>query len=47
MGDWKNLPAPVFVRGFVAQTARILGLDEAKVATSYMKLLKVASGAKK
>jgi hypothetical protein len=45
--DFRALPAPVFVRGFVAQTARILGLDEARVATSYMKLLKAASGAKK
>lgn len=45
--DFKNLPAAVFVRGFVAQTARILGLDEAKVAGSYVKLLKAASGARK
>jgi curved DNA-binding protein CbpA len=40
--DYPSLPAPVFVRGFVVQVARILGLDEAKVANSYMKTLKAA-----
>ena len=45
--DYANLPAQVFVRGFVAQCARILGLDENKVAGSYMKRFKAAAGAKK
>lgn len=34
--DYDALPAQVFVRGFVVQVARLLGLDENKVATSYM-----------
>lgn len=42
--DFKALPAAVFVRGFVIQVARVLGLDENKVATSYMKMFKGASG---
>lgn len=35
--DAKNLPAPVFVRGYVVHIAKLLGLDENKVAGSYMK----------
>lgn len=35
--DVKNLPAVVFVRGYVIQIARTLGLDDKKVADSYMK----------
>lgn len=38
--DNKNLPATVFVRGYVIQIARALRLDDKKVADSYMKLLK-------
>lgn len=38
--DAKNLPAPVFVRGYVAQISKVLGLDEKKVAESYMKNFK-------
>lgn len=38
--DPKNLPAPVFVRGYVAQMARELGLKEKEVTESYMKLYK-------
>jgi curved DNA-binding protein CbpA len=38
--DVKNLPAPVFVRGYVVHIAKLLGLDENKVASSYMKNLK-------
>jgi hypothetical protein len=34
--DPQNLPAPVFVRGYVIQISRALGLSEQKVATSYM-----------
>ncbi len=33
--DWKHLPAPVFVRGFIRSYARALNLDEAKVFDLY------------
>src|SRR5207253_1244323 len=36
----ESLPAPVFIRGYVVQMARLLGLDDKKVADSYMKVLK-------
>lgn len=36
----QNLPAPVFVRGYVTQFAKTLGLNEKQVAESYMKLYK-------
>lgn len=42
--DYKSLPAAVFVRGFVVQMARQLGLDEKKVAESYMKGFKAGGG---
>lgn len=42
--DYKSLPAAVFVRGFVVQMARVLGLDENKVASSYMKMFKAGGG---
>jgi len=38
--NYLSLPAPVFVRGFVVQIAKLLGLDPEKVANSYMKILK-------
>lgn len=38
--DPPHLPAPVFVRGYVVQIAKTLGLDEKKVADSYMKNFK-------
>lgn len=38
--DFKNLPATVFLRGFLVQVAKQLGLDEGKVVTSYMGLAK-------
>lgn len=38
--DPGNLPAIVFVRGYVVQIAKALGLDEKKVADSYMKHFK-------
>jgi hypothetical protein len=38
--DYDALPAPVFLRGFLVQTARILGLDENKVASTYLSRLK-------
>jgi len=37
--DVDALPAPVFVRGFTIQIARILGLDEDLVSSSYMNQL--------
>ncbi|MFS4458821.1 helix-turn-helix domain-containing protein [Bdellovibrio sp. HCB2-146] len=36
----EGLPAVVFVRGYVVQIAKALGLDEKKVADSYMKIFK-------
>ncbi len=42
--DFKSLPAAVFVRGFIVQVARQLGLDEPRVAASYMKLFKAGGG---
>lgn len=42
--DYKSLPAPVFTRGFVIQVAKVFGLDENKVATSYMNLYKAKLG---
>ncbi len=40
--DGKNLPAPVFVRGYVAQISKFLGLEEKRVCDSYMKNFKEA-----
>lgn len=37
--DIKQLPATVFIRGYVVQYARALHLDDKKVPDSYMKLL--------
>jgi curved DNA-binding protein CbpA len=34
--DYEALPAPVFVRGFIIQISRLLGLDEEKVSSTYM-----------
>lgn len=42
-----NLPAAVFVRGYVLQIAKSLQLNEKVVADSYMKLFKSASDQKK
>ncbi len=42
--DFKNLPAPVYLRGFLVQIARQLGLNEGKVTSSYMKLAKSVLG---
>jgi curved DNA-binding protein CbpA len=38
--DYRELPAPVFVRGFIVQIARILNLNENKVANSYLQIYK-------
>ncbi|QDK39466.1 helix-turn-helix transcriptional regulator [Bdellovibrio sp. NC01] len=42
--DAANLPAIVFVRGYVVQIARALVLDDKKVADSYMKNFKQVLG---
>lgn len=42
--DVENLPAVVFVRGYVVQIAKALGLDDKKVADSYMKNFKNGLG---
>lgn len=44
--DFKNLPATVFLRGFLVQVARQLGLDEPKVVSTYMNRAKAALPAK-
>ncbi len=38
--DYRELPAAVFVRGFIVQFARLLNLDENKVANSYLQIYK-------
>ena len=38
--DHKNLPAPVYVRGYISQVSKVFGLDEKKVCESYMKIFK-------
>ncbi len=38
--DAKSLPAPVFVRGYVAQISKFLALEEKRVCDSYMKNFK-------
>lgn len=42
--DYRSLPASVYTRGFVVSVARLLGLNEKKVADSYMKLFKEVRG---
>lgn len=44
--DAKNLPASVFVRGYVVQIAKLFGLNEKLVADSYMKNFNLSSCAK-
>jgi Uncharacterized protein conserved in bacteria len=44
--DPESLPAIVFVRGYVVQIARALGLDDKKVADTYMKSFKERLGKK-
>lgn len=44
--DIANLPAAVFVRGYIVQIAKDLGLDSKKVADSYMKIYKSKSDSK-
>ena len=38
--DYRSLPAPVFVRGFLVQLAKLYGLDPHKVSTTYLKKMK-------
>ncbi|HRO66442.1 MAG TPA: helix-turn-helix transcriptional regulator, partial [Pseudobdellovibrionaceae bacterium] len=38
--DPSNLPAPVFVRGYVVQMAKLLNLNDKLIADSYMKAFK-------
>ncbi len=40
--DANNLPAPVFVRGYIIQIARSLNIDDKIVTDSYMKIYKKA-----
>ena len=42
--DSHNLPALVFVRGYVSQICKVLGVDEKKVCDSYMRLFKEKIG---
>lgn len=42
--DWKNLPVAVFVRGFIVQITRVLGLNEKKVVESFMSVYKSQVG---
>jgi curved DNA-binding protein CbpA len=42
--DYQNLPAVVFVRGYVVQIAKALGLDDKKVTDSYMQNFKTRLG---
>jgi cytoskeletal protein RodZ len=36
--EWDNLPAPVFVKGFIRSYAQALGLDESKIFELYKKI---------
>lgn len=38
--DFSNLPAAVFVRGFIVHLSRVLELNEAKTVSSYMDIFK-------
>lgn len=41
-GERTNLPAPVYVRGYLVQVCRVLNLDDKKVAESFMRHFKEA-----
>ena len=41
--DFDSLPAPVYVRGFIGEYARALGLDGRQVADSYMQHYRASS----
>jgi flagellar biosynthesis protein FlhG len=40
--DYDDLPAPVYIRGFVSEYARVLGLNPQQVCKSYMHLYQKA-----
>ena len=40
--DFKNLPAGVYVRGFIRHYAKVLGLDSNRVSKSYMTVMERA-----
>ena len=40
--DFASLPAPVYVRGFVGELAKFLGLDAAQVSRTYARRLRRA-----
>ena len=40
--DFAALPAPVYVRGFVGELAKYLGLDATQVARTYVRRLRRA-----
>ncbi len=43
--EWYKLPAPVFVRGFVLQIARLLRMDEPEqLAAAYVEKMKIERG---
>ena len=43
--EWSKLPAPVFVRGFVLQVARLLQLDEPdRLAAAYVAKMRIEQG---
>lgn len=44
--DAGNLPAPVFVRGYVGQVSKVLGIDDKRACDSYMKIFKENLGKK-
>lgn len=41
---WDKLPAPVYVRGFLVEYARILGLDAARVKDTYLERYRAGRG---
>lgn len=43
--EWTKLPAPVFVRGFILQAARLLHMDEPeRLASAYLEKMKIERG---
>jgi flagellar biosynthesis protein FlhG len=43
--QWGKLPATVYVRGFLSEYARILGLDGRRVVETYLDRYRAARGA--
>jgi cytoskeletal protein RodZ len=42
---WPKLPASVYVRGFLGEYSRILGLDGRRVVETYLERYRAARGA--